>query len=201
MGWDTEQQILSRINLVLLKEQEVLTAVDSIDLKELTSQVRKLEAGFVTINDVLQSLVKDQSTLASAISKLADAQSSCCTQQTALLNQILKVLIPPPAVSFKATVTLNNQTSTNVLGENNMAKKAAGLGADLQVADNGTFSVNLTFQDADGITVPTPAGLSASYVASDATPGPSALTLTPSADTSSCAGSINQATIQAQQAA
>lgn len=75
--------------------------------------------------------------------------------------------------------------------------KAAGTSADLQVADNGTFTVSLTFQDADGINVPTPAGLSATYTASDANPGPSALVLTPSSDGSSCAGSINQATIQA----
>jgi hypothetical protein len=84
---------------------------------------------------------------------------------------------------------------------NTMPKKAAGASADLQVADNGTFSVTLSFQDSDGVTTPTPAGLSASYVASDATPGPSALTLVPSADTSSCAGSINQATIAADVAA
>lgn len=82
-----------------------------------------------------------------------------------------------------------------------MAKKAVSAAGDLQVADNGTFTVNLGFTDADGISVPTPAGLSASYTASDATPGPSSLTLTPSADTSSCAGSINQAAIQALVAA
>jgi hypothetical protein len=78
------------------------------------------------------------------------------------------------------------------------SKKAT---ADLQVLDNGTFTVSLAFQDADGVSTATPAGLAATYTASDATPGPSALTLTPSADTSSAAGSINQATIAADVAA
>lgn len=73
--------------------------------------------------------------------------------------------------------------------------------ADLQVADNGTFSVVLAFKDADGVTVPTPAGLSATYTASDATPGPSAVDLTPSADTSSCGGAVDQTTIAALVAA
>jgi hypothetical protein len=78
------------------------------------------------------------------------------------------------------------------------SKKAT---ADLQVLDNGTFTVSLAFQDVDGITTSTPAGLAATYTASDATPGPSALILTPSADTSSAAGSINQTTIAADVAA
>ena len=84
-----------------------------------------------------------------------------------------------------------------------MAKSAKVTG-DLQVADNGTFSVTLSFTDADGIATSVPAGLAATYTASDATPGPSALTLASpgtSGDASTCAGSINQATIQALVAA
>lgn len=76
------------------------------------------------------------------------------------------------------------------------AKKAVGVAGDLQVADNGTFTVTLSFKDADGFATGVPAGLSAAYAASDAAPGPSILTLTPSADTSSCAGSINQTVAQ-----
>ena len=81
-----------------------------------------------------------------------------------------------------------------------MAKKVSAT-ADLQVADNGTFTVSLSFQDSDGVATAVPAGLSASYTASDATPGPSALSITPSADTSSAAGSVVQSTIQALVAA
>lgn len=79
--------------------------------------------------------------------------------------------------------------------------KPVKAGADLQVADNGTFTVALLFVDSLGAPTATPAGLSATYTASDANPGPSALVLTPSADTSSCAGSIDQTTIQADIAA
>ena len=76
-----------------------------------------------------------------------------------------------------------------------MAKTAKAT-ADLQVQDDGTFTVALFFLDSLGVQTATPAGLSATYTASDANPGPSSLNLTPSSDTSSCAGSINQTTIQ-----
>lgn len=77
-----------------------------------------------------------------------------------------------------------------------MSPKKLSAAGDLQVADNGTFTINLKFKDADGVSTSNPTGLSAQYVASDATPGPSALDLTPSADGSSCAGAIDQAAVQ-----
>lgn len=78
-----------------------------------------------------------------------------------------------------------------------MAKGAAKASADLQVADNGTFTVTLKFLDADGVPATTPVGLAASYAGSDSAPGPSVLTLAPAADMASAAGSINQATVAA----
>lgn len=78
-----------------------------------------------------------------------------------------------------------------------MAEKRLKATANLQIADDGTFNVNLQFQDSDGANASVPAGLSATYTPSDATPGPSVLDLTPSADTSSAAGAIDQAAIKA----
>jgi hypothetical protein len=185
-SWETAQQILDKLNKILAKE-------DYFD--KLQQEVQNLE-------DSVRILRQGQATLADSLSSLIQAAQSCCNEQNGLLQQILantqeilNDLVPPQAVTFIATITLNSQ------GENTMAKKAAGVSGDLQVADNGTFTVSLTFQDADGVATTVPAGLSATYTASDATPGPSALTLTPSADTSSCAGSINQTTIQALVAA
>lgn len=123
-----------------------------------------------------------------------ESQLVVCTKINNELGRILAILTPPPAVSFTATVTA-------VTGDGIMAAKTAKAGADLLVADNGTFTVTLKFKDDANVPTSTPAGLSATYTASDATPGPSALTLTPSADTSSAAGTVNQTTIQALVAA
>lgn len=81
-----------------------------------------------------------------------------------------------------------------------MSPQAAAVvpAADLQVNEaTGTFTVVLSFKDKNGFKAKVPAGLSASYVASDATPGPSLLVLAPSADQSTAAGSIDQAAAQA----
>jgi hypothetical protein len=80
----------------------------------------------------------------------------------------------------------------------------AGIAGDLQVLDNGTFTITLSFTDAAGLPTLTPTGLVVTYTASDATPGPSSLVLAtpgPSGDQSTCAGSINQTTLQALVAA
>src|SRR5580704_1518 len=196
MSWETEQQILSRVNLVLAKEQQLLELVQSLNLnglqKTLTSiqdSITQLESGQSTLTTTVSSLNTSLSAQLTTLS--ANIQQDSKTIESAL-KKIYQVLIPPPATSFTATITKQ--------GEELMApsKKAT---ADLQVLDNGTFTVTLGFVDADGVTTATPAGLSATYTASDATPGPSSLTLAPSADTSSCAGSVNQTTIQALVAA
>jgi hypothetical protein len=85
----------------------------------------------------------------------------------------------------------------------NMAKSVKVAG-DLQVTDQSTFSVVLSFKDADGVPTAVPAGLTATYTPSDSTPGPSLLNITTpgsSGDQSTAAGTINQTTIAALVAA
>lgn len=136
--------------------------------------------------------------LSSNLKVLAEQQESCCRkferrfdELDKKLNLLLQRSAPPPAVGFTATVTITSTQGELTMGK---ALKVAG---DLQVADNGTFEVTLRFVDSIGEPAAVPAGLSAVYTASDATPGPSALTLVPSEDTSSAAGSVNQANLQA----
>lgn len=67
--------------------------------------------------------------------------------------------------------------------------------ADITINDNGTGTINLSFLDADGIATTPPAGIGANVTygpASDAAPGPSSFTLTPSADGLSCAVAVVQ---------
>ena len=147
------------------------------------------------IINLLNQVLSGQQAILQTAQQLQASHKTCCAQLNGKLNKILANLISP-AVSFVATITLNTQ------GESEMATAKAT--ADLQVTDTGTFTVTLSFADADGVATAEPAGLTATYTASDATPGPSALTLvTPGAsgDTSTAAGSINQATIQADVAA
>jgi hypothetical protein len=178
MGWKTEAMILSNVQQVQLSAN-----TDAVDI--LTA---------------LQTLQLEQQALAIAIANLSRSQKLCCEQLNGKLNKLIVELIPPIAVTLLAEVALV-QNSQIKQGAIKMAKKTAGIAGDLQVADNGTFTVACTFIDADGVNTGVPAGLALTYTASDGTPGPSALTLTPSTDTSSCAGSINQATIAADVAA
>jgi hypothetical protein len=173
MNWF--QQLQALLHLILAKAEMCLRGNGRIEkaINELTVQVNLLEE---------------------SVSLLANSQSTCCAQLNTELQQIIGILTPSPPVAFNATVTANQQGDIFMTPS---FKKSAKASADLQVADNGTFTVTLGFVDADGIATPTPSGLSATYTASDATPGPSSLTLTPSADTSSCAGAVNQTTIQA----
>ena len=110
-------------------------------------------------------------------------------ENQALLKQIIVLVTPPTATSFIATIT----------GDKDMPKLSAA--GDLQVADDGTFTVTLSFKDNDLVPTGVPPGLSATYTPSDATPGPSALVLAPNADTSAAAGSVNQDVIKALVAA
>jgi hypothetical protein len=205
MGWELESVILSRVNLTLQKQQQILSAVQNID-----------------VSQVPQSLVTLITTLTNAVSDLITAQQVCCQQLNSKLDKqasevdelestlatasttlakILQALIPPPAVSFISTITAGTANTANIQGEHHMAKATRTVAGDLQVADNGTFTVNNSFLDSDQVPTAAPAGLALTYTSSDSTPGPSVLTLTPSADTSSCAGSINQAAVQALVAA
>jgi hypothetical protein len=151
------------------------------------------------ILDTVRQLAADTKLILHHLQDLEISQASCCKETQRKLNDLkglIEQLLPGPAVSFTAEVTLNSQGES--MPSPKKSVKAAG---DLAVADNGTFTVALLFVDADGVPTAVPAGLAATYAASDATPGPSALTLAPSADTSSAAGSITQATIQALVAA
>jgi hypothetical protein len=108
------------------------------------------------------------------------------------LDALISNEIAKPATSFIATITLNtNNNKGEIMGT---PVKAT---ADLVVADNGTFTVTNNFQDADLVKAAVPAGLALTYTPSDATPGPSILLLTPSADTASCQGAINQDVVKA----
>lgn len=144
------------------------------------------------LDSILKFLYQNQrneQTLNSKLDQLLENQAA----DHLLITQIVKELVPPLPTKVKATITLDQ-----LQGEDDMAKRAAKAGADLVVNEvTGTFTVTLTFEDADDAAVPTPAGLSASYAASDGAPGTSITTLTPSADTSSCAGAVNQTVAKA----
>lgn len=194
MGWEEDEKILSRLNLVLAKEHRIQSLLEKLDIDGISQKLNKLQLGQSNLTSAIAQMAI---ALESAINSLSIEQSLCCKQIHAGIAEILQDLIPQPAVSFFSTVT---DDKSFLHGEITMANVAKAT-ADLQVADNGTFTVNNTFQDEALVKTAVPPGLSLTYTASDAVPGPSVLTLTPSADTSSCAGAINQATIQAQQAA
>lgn len=127
-------------------------------------------------------------------------REACCESQTDLLNQILQgvnaLLAPPQAVTVTAAVVLTNNQGEEMVS----TKKAAKIAGNLQVNDDGTFNVVLSFFDGDGAQLPqgtVPPGLAAVYTPSDSSPGPSVLDLTPSADTSSAAGAVDQPAIKA----
>jgi hypothetical protein len=128
----------------------------------------------------LQEILLETQANGRALTRLSENLAEQSTTINQKLDKILSYLEPGPAAGFFITVTK---------GEKIMAGKAkATAGVDLQLNDNGTATATLTFEDADGVVVPAPVGLTPpAWAASDATPGPSALVLTPSADGLSCA--------------
>lgn len=167
------------------------------------------------LSDKFNTWTNDHKNCCSTINqKLDDLQTAATTGDTKLnvlqtelsifntkldkVLELLQSLSPGPAVSFSAQVVAGSTATFTAKGELKMTTKNLGASADLQVNDaTGTFNIVLSFQDADGVSTATPAGLSATYSASDATPGPSVLDLAPSPDTASCAGAVDQANIKA----
>jgi hypothetical protein len=167
MGW-----LASVLSIINQKLDSVLTFLRSI---QHTEAIQKTQLDLLLQNQAADHILIVQN-------------NALTVANNELLTQIAKELTPPLPTKVKATITLDQ-----LQGEDDMARKAAKAGADLVVNEvTGTFTVTLTFEDADDASVPTPAGLSASYQSSDASPGPSIFNLTPSADTSSCAGAVNQ---------
>src|ERR1700677_1424237 len=114
-------------------------------------------------NGIKQSLDE----LKLAVNDDAQQNKTCCAQlkkQLDIIEQKLEKILATvyrPATTFIAVITINQQGAA-------MAQKAgqsAKATADLQVADNGTFSLVLFFLDALGIQTTVPAGLSATYTA------------------------------------
>ena len=160
------------------------------------------------ILESIRQLLADCKVLSQQVQNLQITQDACCKETQNKLNQLqndvdeiqqeLGQLLPGPAASFSAIVTLDAQ------GESNMpAPRAVRVAGDLQVGDDGTYTVTPTFYDGAGVpTTNVPSGVSLSYAGSDATPGPSALSVSPNPDPNTGAkGVINQATIQALVAA
>ena len=82
------------------------------------------------------------------------------------VKQILKELTIPPAVSFIVTISAGTLTANTK--EIEMSKRV-GASADISVSETGQATLTITFQDADGVAVPPPAGLAApTVVPSDA---------------------------------
>src|ERR1700734_313743 len=206
MGWEQDQQLQRLLTLILQKQQQTLNAVEQINISGLQASISKLASSVAAVQldidnkiNQLQSVqaatAQDVITIGQGVALLVTTQTNDFTSLQTQLNQILKVLIPPPAVSFIATITLD----PTIQGEDNImaTKRALSATGDIVVNDDGTFTVNNTFKDGDGFNTANPAGLALTYTSSDATPGPSIFTLTPSPDTSSCAGVVNQTTAQA----
>lgn len=129
------------------------------------------------------------------VAKIQDKLNSMDGKLDKILAAVIDLDTPPQAVSFTATVTIPER-------KNEMSKGNLKATADLQVNEvTGTFKVTLGFKDADGAVAAVPTGLSVQYTPSDATPGPSFLNLTPSADQSSADGSVNQDVAKAANAA
>ena len=120
MSWLTEEQILSRTNLILGKEQQLLNLVEEINTREITQLLTRIESGQqVTVADlatVIQhsqsieqkqlALVQAVTTLGEAIKSLQEQQATCCSTLNAKLDQLIRIQVPPPAVAFTATVTV-----------------------------------------------------------------------------------------------
>jgi hypothetical protein len=186
MGWELEEKILQEV-------KAVKSELDSIKQQQQT--LSNLVSTLAQQSPVVAKSLVD---IENELSLIESKEEQCCTTLNNKLDQLIKILIPPPAVKVIATVILGSPNQTTLEGET-MPKKAAAAAADLVLDETtGTFTVTLSFEDVDDAKVPTPAGLSATYTDSTATPGPDYLTLTPSADTSSCAGSVNQTVAKAQ---
>jgi hypothetical protein len=120
----------------------------------------------------LETILKLERDNAAALVKLLANQQS----DSAVLAQILAIVAPPPATSFKANISVG--------GNMTVAHKVS---ADLAINDDGTALITLSFLDHEGIpTTNVPTGLDIQYgPASDG--DPSSFELTPSDDKLTCA--------------
>ena len=141
-----------------------------------------------TLNGLVQTVGSEKgvlSQIAATNQQLLEQNTTLLQNQTTQgeqLDQILKILEIPPAKSFFITLE-----EGDVMATTKKAKATAGV--DIQLADDGTATATLTFEDSEGVQLPPglPAGVATpTWAASDATPGPSALSLTPSGDGTTC---------------
>lgn len=145
------------------------------------------------IRDLKKTIVSNQTVNAVALRQLSN--------KVEMVLKIVQILEPPPppkpAVSFTATIVSDD----NLQGEDEMhAVKAKKATANIQVNDDGTFNIPLTFRDNDDAPLPAgtvPAGLTTSVVPSDATPGPSVCQVTTNDTTGVEAGAFDQAALKA----
>jgi len=111
--------------------------------------------------------------------RLVDLHEDILELQAAVA-QLQLALAPPPAARFSIQLTK---------GVLPMAGKARAVNAlDITILPNGTATAAIVFEDASGnVTTNVPStAATATWAASDATPGPSVLTLAPSADGKTC---------------
>jgi len=138
---------------------------------------------FQQIIQLLRQVLFNQEAQSRQLDAMQKAQAACCAKQTALLEEIYKYLTTPPPppqpAGFTASLTVQSK------GEVNM-KKLAKVAAALNINDDGTATVSVSLTDADGLpetslTTWPPAVATPTVASSDATPGPSAFVITPSA--------------------
>jgi uncharacterized protein YoxC len=213
MTWEKEEQILSRVNLVLAKEQQLLSIVERLNFNQLLQDIGQLKSNLQVITSDISALVTAVSNISQSLGAQlttlnSNIQQQFVTQEQTLVNigqqvsQILKALVPTAAVSCVGTITLDQPIGDT--GDSMNKKLAAKVAGDLAVADNGTFTGTLAFKDSLGETTAVPAGLVVTNTSSDSTPGPSIFNLVtpgPSGDQSTFAGSVNQTTVAALVAA
>jgi hypothetical protein len=134
---------------------------------------------FQQIIQLLRQILFNQEANTRQLDAIQKAQAVCCAKQTALLEEIYKYLTTPPPppqpAGFRASLTITGELTM---------KKLAKVAPALNINDDGTATASVTFTDADGLpetslTTYPPAVAAATVAASDATPGPSAFTVTP----------------------
>jgi hypothetical protein len=81
MGWLEDQIIINLLNQVITKQNQ-----DLVDENALSASVSALET---------------------KVAQLQASQSTCCIQLNSKLDKLIAAEIPPPAVTFTATISLD----------------------------------------------------------------------------------------------